>query len=410
MPRFSLSKNKRQVALLYVSTLLGTLVGMLVSILNTRSLNPVDYGDVRYVNNFISFFAGIFLFGYFWSGSRLLAISKTKEEGNRIKGAMTLILAITGAMMMVVLLLGGIIHQTVLSKCWAHLFYLAIPFCSWSLCLNYINTSSQGDNSIKTIAAARLLPSLIYLLVGIGVYSLFGATSELMMLLQGGIYFVVLVSLVACGKPSFVSIRQSLHKLNEENKRYGLQVYYGALANVTVPYIAGITLGAFSSDNSVVGFYNLALTITMPLQMLPNIIGTTYFKQFANQRCIAHKVLTSTYAMTVGSLILYILLIQPLVNLLYSQAYATVAVYASFLAIGAVLQGLSDVYNRFLGAHAQGIQLRNSAFASGFVSLVGYTLGVWLWGVQGAIVTRLLSALVQFVFMKIYYKRYISQS
>ncbi len=56
-------------------------------------------------------------------------------------------------------------------------------------------------------------------------------------------------------------------------------------------YLAGITLGVFNEDNTEVGFYTLALTVTTPLSTLPAIIGTTYFKQFATQPCIPSKVL-----------------------------------------------------------------------------------------------------------------------
>ena len=87
-----LNKNGKQAIVLYASTLLGVLVGMLVSILNTRNLAPNEYGDVRYINNIIQMLSGIFLFGYFVTGSRLLAIAKSKEEAAQIKGGLVAIL------------------------------------------------------------------------------------------------------------------------------------------------------------------------------------------------------------------------------------------------------------------------------------------------------------------------------
>ena len=49
-----LSKSKIQVLYLYVSTLVGVILGVLISIINTRYLDPVDYGDVHYVQNIIN--------------------------------------------------------------------------------------------------------------------------------------------------------------------------------------------------------------------------------------------------------------------------------------------------------------------------------------------------------------------
>ena len=91
----NLSKSKKQIIILYSTTILGVGLGVLVSILNTRSLTPNEYGDVRYINNFISFFSGILLFGYFTSGSRLLALAKTKEEVLQLKGCLIGILTLT---------------------------------------------------------------------------------------------------------------------------------------------------------------------------------------------------------------------------------------------------------------------------------------------------------------------------
>ena len=279
---------------MYGSTLLGVAIGLLVSILNTRNLPPSEYGDVRYINNFISFFSGILLFGYFVSGSRLLALSPNREETRRIKGILTVILLSTAIVLCLIMVLCGWIHGSIMDKEYHFLFYTVTPVCASMLFLNFINTTSQGDNNIYTIAAARLFPSLIYLIVAYFVYRYSGASREKMLLLQNGISLLFLLFLVVSGRPDFRGLRSSWQKLKEENKKYGLQVYYGSLAGISVQYVAGITLGLFGGDNTLVGFYTLALTISMPLTMLPQVIGTTYFKKFATQDAIPISVLRNT--------------------------------------------------------------------------------------------------------------------
>lgn len=402
-----LSKNKIQVIYLYASTLIGVFLGVLISIINTRFLDPVDYGDVHYVQNIINFLSGLFLFGYFVSGCRLLAIAKDKEESNEIKGAMVTILIGTFVLLMFIMLICGLIHQYYLHKPYYYLFYSVIPFCGGTLILNYINTSSQGDNSIGTIALARLLPSLIYLLSIFVVFSTFGATSIVALLLNTGMNTVVLTTLVWLNHPSFKNLKDSFKKLNEENKKYGFDVYLGSLSNVSVQYIAGITLGLFAENNVNVGYYSLALTATSPLMMLPNVIGTTYFKKFASQSAIERKVLVGTLFMAAITLLGFILLIFPVVNILFNDKYQMVALYASYLALASTMHGLGDVFNRFLGAHGQGKSLRNGAFISGAVALVGYTLGVYAFSIEGAIATRICFALAYCGLMYYYYVKYI---
>ncbi len=399
----TISKSKKQVGVLYVSTLLGVVIGMLVSILNTRNLAPSEYGDVRYVNNIIQMLSGIFLFGYFVTGSRLLAIAKSEEEAAQIKGGLVTILGMTIALMMVCMVACGLIHHYVLHRDYAWLFYSVIPVCGSVLLLNYINTSAQGDNSIYSIAAARLLPSTIYLGIAYWVYYQFGASNWLMLVLQNGIAIIILSVIIWYNKPSFKNLKQTFKALQQENKSYGLQVYYGSLANVSVQYIAGITLGMFALDNTNVGFYSLALTVTGPLAMLPSIIGTTYFKRFAHENCISRRILISTFSMALLSIIGFVILIYPVVGFLYDERYSDVALYACILSIGFTFHGLGDVFNRFLGAHGQGKPLRNVAFISGVIALLGYTIGVYFGGIWGAIFTKIAASLAYFVFTMLFY-------
>lgn len=399
-----LNKNSKQIFVLYASTLLGVLVGLFVSILNTRNLAPNEYGDVRYVNNIIQMLSGVFLFGYFVTGSRLLAIAKDKEEASRIKGGLVVILALTVMLLMVCMVVCGLIHHFVLHRDFAWLFFVAIPVCGSVLLLNYMNTSAQGDNSIYSIAAARLLPSTVYLVIAYLVYTHLGATSWLMLLLQNGIALIVLSFIIWYNKPSFKNLRQTFKALRKENKTYGLQVYYGSLASVSVQYIAGITLGMFATNNANVGFYSLALTVTGPLAMLPSIIGTTYFKSFAYENCISRKIMTNTFIMSVVSLFGFITLIYPIVGILYDERYSDVALYACILSIGFTFHGLGDMFNRFLGAHGNGTYLRNGAFISGAIALIGYTVGVYYFGIWGAISTKISASLTYFASMVIYYR------
>lgn len=403
----NITKSKRQILLLYSCTIIGVFIGVLVSILNTSNLCPSEYGDVRYINNIIALISGLFLFGYFVSGCRLLAVSKTREEAREIKGIMLVILFGTVLLMMLVMAGLGVFYNVVLEKPYANLFFVAIPFCGSTILLNYINTSSQGDNSIGMIAKARLIPGVAYLIIGFLIYYYYGASSTKMILLQNGTYFIVLLILIILNRPSFKNLKVSWQKLKNENRGYGLQVYYGALCNVSVQYIAGITLGLVASDNTDVGFYTLALTVTMPLTMLPNVIGTTKFKDFAHQNKISNKLIKYTILLTTITYFGFIILIYPVVDFLYNDSYNIVALYACFLALGNSFHGLGDMFNRFLGAHSQGRQLRNGAWLSGLVLIIGFTIGIYYWGIWAAIVTKIFGSLTYLAAMIYYYLKFV---
>lgn len=402
-----LSKKNYQVLILYATTLIGVLLGVLSSIVNTRFLNPKDYGDVRYVQNIINFIASLLLFGYFLSGSRLLALSKNEEYSRKIRGAMVIILAIAS----LVLLLGciGCFVFHMKNPVIAHLFLVSLPVCLYPLLINYVNTTAQGDNHIGRLSIARLVPSLLYVPIAYLVYSNFGASSEKLIFLQWGIYSLVLIFVIVSTSPSFHGLKSVFNSLHIENKCYGIQLYIGSLIMCGTNYIAGITISMFNADNSEVGFYTLALTITGPLVMLPAIIGTTYFKQFAHQDRIPNKVMKFTIIMAGLSCLVFIIIIKPIVSFLYSEAYAPVGFYAILLAIGFSIHGVGDMINRFLGSHGQGKSIKNASIVNGLFKLFGYTVLVYIFNTIGALLTTVLCDFLYTSVLYVYYQRFVNK-
>lgn len=401
--------QKKQVIILYLATLIGVLLGIVSSIINTNALPPESYGDVRYVQNIISFVSSILLFGYFVSGSRLLALSDNDQYSRQIRGVMCMILCLTVIVVMIVMLLLSayfFFHEKVVI---AKLFFAAAPLSSNVLMLNYINTTAQGDNHIGRIAIARLVPSFLYCIIAYLIFSRFLATPLLMLALYNGSAIIILTLVIISTKPSFKRIGDSFRLLRQENRLYGFNVYLGSIAGVSTSYITGITLGHFSVDNSTVGFYTLALTMATPLSMLPAIIGTTFFRRFASQHCISKSVWMYSVGMTIASILIFSLSIRFIVAYLYPSTYFSVSRYASWLAIGMGFHGLGDMINRFLGSHGLGRQIRNAAFACGFTITTGSFIFVYLYGIDGAVFSKISSSFIYMTVLLFYYCKYIKK-
>lgn len=403
----NLNDNKVQAVVLYVATLIGIVMGLGSSIINTRFLDPSDYGDVRYVQNIINLISTLLCFGYFLSGSRLLALSKDSEEKRSIRGMMVIILALSVLILIIACFFVPIFSS--MSERVRNLFWISIPVCASPLLVNYIDTTAQGDNQILRLSLARMLPPLIYVPSAFYVYSTFGSSASLMILLQWGLYVVILSLIIASTNPGFKNLRSSMAKLNSENKAYGIQLYYGSLVMVATNYIAGITIGAVNTDNVEVGFYTLALTVTGPLAKLPEIIGTTYFQKFATQDRIPQKILMFTVFITILSCIIFIAIIHPLVTFVYSEAYSKVGTYASILAIGYSVHGFGDMINRYLGSHGQGTSIRNSSIANGCFKVFGYTVLVYLWNTNGALATTVICDFIYMLMLMYYYRKFIKK-
>ncbi len=360
-----------------------------ISVLNTRVLSPVEYGDVKYIINTITFLSGFLLLGYFVSGCRLIALSRDDEYIRRVKAVMIIILGITFLVMTLLTLSVAIFYWYKGNDSLARLFAVGTLISSFPLLSNYINTTAQGDNKINDIAIARLIPSIFYLIIGWTVFRLWGASCNKVLLLQYGIPVVVLLLIIFSRPICFKGLKAVFKDLQTENSQYGMQVYLGSICGVSMAQLAGITLGIFSLDNRLVGFFSLATTLSAPLLLLPSIIGTVYYKNFTREWRIPPRTLFFTLLFSLSGLLLFIICIHPVVNFLYPAPYAVVVYYAGFLGLGTVLHGLGDLFNRFLGAHGDGKGLRNGAIFCGVILVIGNLAGVYFLGISGAIITRI---------------------
>ena len=401
-----MEKGRKQVLVLYVATFFGAILNFVASKINTDYLSTSDYGNVRYVLNIIQLFSWVVLFGWFLSGSRMLALSDNNKYSARIRGALVILLLAASLMLMAITFAAGVMHTGNLNV--RILFFCAIPVCVYPLLTNYINTTAQGDNHIGRLALARLLPVLCYIPVALYVFSRYGADSRKVIWMHWGICAMVIVLIILTTRPSFTELKPVFRSLGKENRSYGIQLYLGSLAMVATNYLAGVVLGFMDFDKSNVGFYTLALSFAQPLAYLPGIVGTTYFKRFAHEERIPGKVFILTLVITFVTCIGFIILVHPVMRL-YNESYGIVARYASFLAVGFSIHGVGDMINRYLGSHGQGISIRNSSFICGAVKIAGSFLLVWLWNVNGAILTMILSSLVYSLSLFIGYRSFVNR-
>ena len=397
------AKSARQAVTLYGATLLGVLLGILSSVVNTRFLVPSEYGDVRYAQNIINYIALFLFIGPFFAGSRLLAVSKSEADARRIRGALVLLATGLSLVLMAGTALLGLFHSR---HDLMMLFFVSVPVCLQPLLYNYIFFVLPGDNQIGRVSLSRFLPTLLYIPAAYLVFKYTGASSQKMMLIQWGIATAVFIAVIASTRPVFFGTRPVWRDLRRESREYGRQLYISLLISVATNNLAGVTLGLFNPDNVMVGFYTLALTVTFPISTLPSIVGTTYFKQFASQQRIPRKVLNITFLATAATGVLFVLLIRPLVVFLYTEQYRIVGLFAQWMTLSFCLHGLGDMFNRFLASHGLGKPVRNASLACGIIKIIGFTLLVWLWDTTGALITLTLSEAVYFAMLWISYSRH----
>lgn len=399
------NKRSKQIFSLYTSTILGLMIGIGVSVVNTRMLGEKQFGDLKFLQSLFMFVATTINFGVFATGGRLLAQSKDDAAKPYLVGNIILMTAVIVMLQIIILLIYSYVPINVHSPEIGKMIRMFSPLLfvfPFQMCFENL---MQGDNRIYELSFFRLLPSTLFLFTAIIVNYYIPVHLELTLLMQFGILAVVIIGFIFKFKPRFNFYRQYWPVLFEENKRYGFPVYIGVLAGVATTQAGTIAI-SYLIDNVNLGYFSLAITISMPLSMIPSVVGTSFFKEYSVRDSVSKKATMITIILSLVSLFLFLFLIKEIFNLLYTKRFSAAVDLAYIISFGAILHGFGDYYNRFLGAHGLGKQLRNGAISVGLVNLFGFVVLVHLFGVRGAAITRVLSGLIYFLMMYFAYRKY----
>jgi O-antigen/teichoic acid export membrane protein len=183
-----------------------------------------------------------------------------------------------------------------------------------------------------------------------------------------------------------------------EVKVYGIHEYTGTLFDVFTDKIASFSILYFLTSKEV-GYYSLSCTVAGPLSLISGVVGTTLYKDFANSKILPSKPTKVTIALSIISLIAFLLVIDKVFILFYSKAYSNVINLTYVTAFAFTLWGIADYINRFMGAHGFGKEMRNAAFLIGISNVLGFICLVYLFGVMGAAITKLLASLIYLLSM-----------
>lgn len=398
------TKVKKSITL-YLTMIFSIAVGIIISVINTRYLGKESYGDFKFIINIFTFVITLLTFGFFYSGGRLVSLSNSKDNTRKLKATVFMIALFISILMILLMLIFSFFEQEIFGNGLGRVIRIVLPLLfiyPFQLSLEQI---LQGDNRIYSLSLLRIGPKFIYLGVSYLIYYFFEFDLITAIIVHlSSFAFIILVILIN-QKPLLKQFKQYFKKIKQENKGYGFPVYMGALTGVASSYIAGISIGYYI-DNTNVGFYSLAVTATMPLAMLPAAFGTSFFKEFVKIKSIPKHLTYLTILLNSLLLLLFLIFIDEIVIFLYTDEFKEVISLSYFLAVGSFCHGMGDYLNRFMSAKGKGIQLRNSNFLIGSINLIGFTFLVYMFGTQGAAITRLLSGIAYLLIMFYFYRMY----
>ena len=397
-------KKPKQVGSLYTSMVTGIIIGIGVSVINTRFLGPQQYGDLKFLQNLFGFVVTFLTLGVFVSGSRLLALKKNGPIKNQLVCSLLILAAAISVVLIVALFIFSFFEEQIFHNELERIIRIFSPLLfvfPFKLCLLNI---MQGDNRIYELSIFQLSPKVLYLLAAIAFNYFVPLSLTSALGIQLFALALMILIMIIRFKPKFVNIKKNILIIWQQNKTYGFHDYIGTIVGTASAYLGNLSIGYFI-NNTNVGYFSLAVAITAPLVMIPNAVGTTLFRDFANRNSIPKKVTAVTIVLSIAAFIFFILIIKKLILLLYSSEYIAVVPVAYLVSIGSFFHGFGDYITRFMAAHGKGKDLRNCAFTVGISNIIGYLLLVYYFGVKGAAITRLTSGIIYLGVMIHFYKK-----
>jgi O-antigen/teichoic acid export membrane protein len=400
---FFKSARARQAGELYLSLMATLILGIAVSVLNTRLLGPKAFGDFKFLQTIWTIGVLLVTFGLFTTGGNLLAKRQTVDAEKPLIASMLIIATVLSLVFMAMMLcvsfpLGYLYGHEIGAR--ARLYGALLFVFPFQL---YLQEALRGTNDIRGLALLNVLPQLAYLPCAVIVNRAYGFSLDKALLLYLVSIAATVLWLSIRSKPKFWEIKKGIREIFENNRAVGSHIYVATLVTTSTAYLGQFTL-AYFFDTRLVGEFALALTITMPLAMIPNAVGTTFFKRFASLDRIPSKIITVSVILCITSLIGFLMLIKPIVLLLYTERFMQIVPLAYICAVGAVIHGMGDIYNRYLLANGKTSALRSNAIHLGLISVFGYFVLVDRFGVMGAAFTKLAVDVVYLGTMLLYYK------
>jgi O-antigen/teichoic acid export membrane protein len=399
----------KQVLSLLTANIVIIPLSIISNIFITRFLGPVSFGDFKFLFYIFSLAMVLFNFGFFQAGNRSIVLSADKEKTRELYGSMLILLGGIFLIFVISLVIYAFADNNIAEKGLRSILLFIIPFSWVFLIMNYFEVLFQADNKINLLVQSRLYPKIFFFIAVTMLYIVLRdfAGNKLLVIWISFLATHVIAFLYILYKvrPSFRNVALRMREIWFYNKSYGFNVYVGTLFNVALSTLSGILIGYFGLTNEGVGFYGLAVTISEPLNFIPNVIATTHYKEFSTKSHIEHRLSKVTILISISALILCWILVAPFINIFYGAAFKPVIMLTIIVSSGVICSGLADFYNRFLGAHGQGKALRNSAILVGIVLLVcNFTL-IPLYGQTGAAFTKVFSGIVYLVNMIWFYRK-----
>jgi O-antigen/teichoic acid export membrane protein len=398
----------RQTFVLY-----GSEIGLIVltfgtGILNSRFLGPQQYGIYTFVITVVEALMIFTGFGFPQAGARLVALSKSREQQQKMQGTLVLVALVMGAAMSVGLAFASPFIERLFHIQHKHSMVLVSLLSTTAPLGLVLLQACRGANQIKILAGFKIIPKGVYLVGAIAIvwFSHLGSSGALLLYYIGSVVAAVFVLFAV--RVRFTDVKRQFEDLKVEVRRYGFKAYLGSIADNSTYKLNNLLIAGYV-DTTWLGFYSIASTMVSPMSTFSSSLSSSVYRSLATKDRVSRKVFLLNTGFLIASGLFIVCCARPLISIVLTKSFLPATGLVYVLVFTAFFQGMYQPINAFLGAHGKGRELRAISF---WVSLVNIGVAIGLVPFLGAYGAALGSSVAKLCELSgnVYYYRKITKS
>jgi O-antigen/teichoic acid export membrane protein len=390
-----------------LSQALVALLAAVSTVLVARALSAQAFGVQSFAVAFLTFTAMFFDFGLFLPAARLVARSSSERERHQTVGAALLAFVPVGLLFSATVFGLSFFVDSWFNVEASHALQL-ISAIAFVYPLSYVGQYlAKGSGRLHVFSVTSATAQALYVLSLIaGLADHVHLTASLVIILRLGSMLVALTVLVVWLSPEFRGAMRRIPAILRDTRDYGIQMYLGNVMSMGTYSMDVLMLGALTNARTV-GYYSLAGSAAYVVALPVNGLAAALFSRMTFQHRIARRWLAFGWVSGLVCAIGVSALAYPLLPWILSSRYTGAIVLIPPLALAAVVQGVTTIYNTYLAAQAKGTELRNAALILTLSNLVLNLALIPPFGALGAAWASLAALVVNLFAHMIFYRRYV---
>jgi O-antigen/teichoic acid export membrane protein len=406
--RIRVGETARQAGMLFSAHTLSTLLGLLVTIILGRWMEPEEMGRFQFCLSFIIISGLFFEAGIFSAGARLLALVQGESEERRAVGALLALTAMLSGAFALFLVAVAVPVELIFEKEVRWLFFAAAAFAFFYPFQQLIEHTCQGLNRIRLLSAFQILSAGAYLLIllGLALTNRLVAGSALVAYFGG--LAVATAFVISRLKPDFSAVAKYVKLTLKEVRSYGLNLYVARVTGIITAKADHIAIAYYMPATAPLGIYSIAQKFTQPIVVLSRSVALSRFRAFSKLSKVPRAISGWNALLLLISGAGMVVLGPVAIELLFPK-YVEAAPLLAPLAVMQIFVGLLQPYMYFLASHGRGAELRNTQLIVSSASVAGLLFSVPRFGILGAAWTGAAAMLLDYLLLLYYYSRFKPQ-